>query len=130
MRATTAGLVAGAAAALLVAGCGGGDDGSGAGGDCLDGTSGEVTIVAKDIAWDADCIEATADEPLVISVDNRDSGVNHNLHLKDAPGNPKTGLEPGPVVQRLTVTLPAGSYEYVCDIHPNMVGTLEAAAAT
>jgi hypothetical protein len=116
--------------ALLAGACGGGDDDGAAGGGCLDGTAGEVTIVAKAIAWDADCIDATADEPLVISIDNRDVGVNHNFHLKDAPGKPKTELEPGPVVQELTVTLAAGSYAYVCDIHPNMVGTLEVADAS
>lgn len=130
MRPMTTRLVTATAVALLVAACGGGDDDGAASGDCLDGTSGEVTIVAKDLSWDAECIDATAEEELVISVDNRDAGVNHNLHLKDAPGKPKTELEPGPVVQELTVTLPTGSYKYVCDIHPNMVGTLEVAAAS
>jgi hypothetical protein len=106
-----------------------GDDRAPAAG-CLDGTSGEVTIVAEDIAWDRDCIEAVAEEPLTITVDNRDDGVNHNLHLTDAPGEPSTELEAGPVTQTLEVPpLPVGDYEYVCDIHPNMVGTLQVAEA-
>ena len=50
--------------------------------------------------------------------------MNHNVHLPDAPGSPATELEPGPVTQELDVDLAAGSYEYLCDLHPNMVGTL------
>lgn len=113
---------------LALAACGD-DGGGGASGDCLDGTSGEVTIVAEDIAWDADCIDAVADDTLVITVDNQDDGVLHNLHLRDAPGEPATELEKGPVTQTLEVDLPEGDYDYVCDIHPNMLGTLRMAAA-
>lgn len=117
------------AAVLLAAGCGDDDGGGRVGGACLDGTSGEVTVVAESIAWDADCIDAVADQPLVITIDNRDDGVQHNLHLRDAPGRPTTKLERGPVVQTLEVTLPAGGYDYICDIHPNMLGTLRVAPA-
>lgn len=117
------------AAVLLAAGCGDDDGGGRAGGACLDGTSGEVTVVAESIAWDADCIDAVADQPLVITIDNRDDGVQHNFHLRDAPGRPTTKLERGPVVQTLEVTLPAGGYDYICDIHPNMLGTLRVAPA-
>ena len=46
-----------------------------------------------------------------------------------APGSPATDLEQGPSRQELDVDLAAGSYEYVCDIHPNMVGTLTVDAA-
>ena len=113
---------------LALAACGD-DDGGSASGDCVDGTSGEVTIVAEDLAWSADCIDAVADEPLVITVDNQDDGVLHNLHLRDAPGEPATELEKGVVVQTLEVELPEGDYEYVCDIHPNMLGTLQMAPA-
>jgi plastocyanin len=60
-------------------------------------------------------------------VDNRDVGVNHNLHVTGAPGAPATALEAGPVEQRLPIPgdLPAGAYDYVCDVHPDMTGVLE-----
>ena len=75
---------------------------------------------------DAACAAAGEDGHVTIEVDNRDDGVNHNLHLADAPGEPTTDLEAGPVVQQLEVELPAGRYRFVCDIHPTRVGSLEA----
>jgi plastocyanin len=125
-----------AAGSLLLGACG--DDGgsSSSSGDtsttgqehgCAVAEGGAVTIVAKDLAWDVPCLQAPEGNPLTITVDNRDTGVNHNLHVKDLPGGPATELEAGPVTQRLELPsgLPAGEYAYVCDIHPNMTGTLE-----
>jgi plastocyanin len=115
-----------AAAVLLVGACSSSDDaGPAPAAGCRSAEGGRVTIVAADVAWDTDCLETPAGQPLTIVIDNRDDGVNHNLHLTDAPGTPKTELEAGPVTQELAVSLEAGDYSFVCDIHPNMVGTLE-----
>ena len=100
------------------------DDGEAA---CAEaGEDGHVAIVAEDLAWDVECAVVPADVPVTIEVDNRDDGVAHNLHLTDAPDGPATELENGPVVQQLEVELPVGRYRFVCDIHPTMVGSLEA----
>lgn len=120
------------AAAVLagrsLGGCGGDDappdPRQGAG--CAAAEAGEATVVAEDLAWRPTCLEVPADTPVTVVVDNRDDGVNHNLHLTDAPGEPTTELEAGPVVQRLDLDLPVGTYRFVCDIHPTMVGSLEA----
>jgi plastocyanin len=90
---------------------------------CKDARDGRVTLVAEDIRWDTDCLRADPGA-LTIEVDNQDEGINHNVHLPDAPGSPATELEPGPVIQELEVVLTTGEYEYICDLHPNMVGTL------
>jgi plastocyanin len=127
-RATTL-LAVLAAASLALGACGGDDDSDAADATCNEVADGEVTIAAEDLAWEPTCLSGPADEPFTIVIDNRDDGVNHNLHLTDAPDEPATKLEPGPGTQELEVTLPAGDYELVCDIHPNMVGTLEVAAA-
>jgi hypothetical protein len=113
------------AAAVLLTGCGGTDDDprEGGAGACKDADRGRVTLVADDLRWDTDCLRSPAG-PLTIEVDNRDDGQNHNVHLPDAPGSPATDLEQGPSRQELDVELRAGSYEFICDIHPNMVGTL------
>jgi plastocyanin len=86
----------------------------------------DVVIVAEDMAFDPDEVEVPAGEPVTVVIDNRDVGVNHNLHLKGAPDPNETELEQGVSQQALTVTLPAGEYEFVCDIHPGMDGTMVA----
>ena len=114
-----------AAAALVAAGCGSDDDGSGLSSEPVPDDP-DVVIVAESMAFDPDEVEVAADEPVTIVIDNRDEGVNHNIHVEDAPEPNKTRLELGTSQQALTVTLPAGDYEFVCDIHPNMRGTLAA----
>lgn len=93
---------------------------------CKAAVEGRVTLVADDVRWDTDCLEA---EPgaLTIVVDNRDAGVNHNVHLSSLPDSPASPLAAGPSRQELTVKMDVGAYEFICDIHPNMVGTLTVA---
>jgi plastocyanin len=111
---------------LAVAGCGD-TGGSAPAPTCHEVRDGEVEITARDLAWDTDCLEAPADASFTIVVRNEDVRVNHNLHVPSAPGSPATDLVPGPVIQELPFDdgLAAGSYEFLCDIHPTMVGTLE-----
>jgi len=90
---------------------------------CKVAEGGHVTLVADDNRWDTDCLQARPG-PLTIDVDNRDDGGNHNVHLPDVPGSPATELELGPSTQELVVVLEPGSYEFVCDLHSNMLGTL------
>jgi len=117
---------------LVVVACSSDDDDAGegdSGGGCQAAVDGEVTLVADDLRWDTDCLEAPAG-PLTIVVDNVDDGQNHNVHLPTAPGSPATDLEQGPSRQALEVDLTPDAYEYVCDIHPNMVGTLTVTPAS
>ncbi len=100
-------------------------------GGCQDAADGQLAIVAIDLAWSTPCLRAPAGVPLTVAIDNRDVRVNHNLHVPLAPGSPATPLEAGPVTQRLELPpLDPGDYEYLCDIHPTMVGTLEVRPAT
>jgi len=97
---------------------------------CKVAQDGRLTLITEEgNRWDTDCLEASPG-PLTIEVDNRDDGGNHNVHLPDAPGSPATELEQGPSKQELEVTLEAGSYEFVCDLHTNMVGTLTVGGAS
>jgi plastocyanin len=113
------------AAVLAAAGCGDDDGGSGLSSEPVPDDP-DVVIVAEDMAFDPDEVRVAADEPVTVVIDNRDDGVNHNIHVEDAPEPNRTSLELGESQQALTVTLPAGEYGFVCDIHPNMTGTMVA----
>ena len=123
-------LVLGLTAALVAAF---GDDGEAEppAGGCHEAVDGRVEITADDLAWDTDCLRAPAGERLAIVIRNEEEGVNHNLHLPGLPGSPATDLVEGPATQELLLDPgPAeGTYEYLCDIHPTMVGALEVAGA-
>jgi len=122
-------LAGGAAAAMFVAACGGGggnDDEPAGDALDLDRAVTEFTIVAENIEWDLERVVVPAGREITATIDNRDRGIVHNLHVK-SPGDPKTELEKGPVTQTLRFTIAEpGSYEFVCDAHLNMTGTVEA----
>jgi plastocyanin len=113
------------AALAVVAACGGDDDGDGLSSEPVPDDP-DVVVVAEDMAFDPGDVRVAAGEPVTIVIDNRDDGVNHNIHVEDAPEPNKTSLEQGVSQQALTVTLDEGEYDFVCDIHPNMTGTMVA----
>ena len=86
----------------------------------------DATVLAEDMAFDPDDLRLTAGEPATIVIDNRDDGVQHNIHVEGAPEPNSTPLEAGESQQALTVELDAGTYTFVCDIHPNMQGVIVA----
>lgn len=111
-----------ASAALLLAACGD-DDGADQGTGESQVTA--FTIIAENIQWDRDRVVVPAGREVTATIDNRDRGIPHNLHIK-SPGDPKTELENGPVTQTLRFTIDEpGTYDFVCDAHTNMTGTIE-----
>ena len=113
------------AAVGALAACGGDDGDAGPSSEPVPDDP-DVVVVAENMAFDPDAVDVAADESVTIVIDNRDDGVNHNIHVKDAPEPNRTQLELGISQQALTVALPAGEYEFVCDIHPAMTGTMVA----
>jgi plastocyanin len=87
----------------------------------------DLTLVAEDVAFVTTELQAAAGSPVTITLDNRDDGVPHNLHVEGADGGDvATEVESGPVTQELEVSFStAGEYTYVCDVHPDtMRGTI------
>ena len=87
-----------------------------------------LTLVAKNIDFDTDELEAPAGE-ITFVVDNQDAGVPHNAAIyegDDAKGElmGKTKLKNGKSIDEVTLTLESGEYFFVCDAHPNMKGKL------
>jgi plastocyanin len=87
-------------------------------------------LAAIDVAFDQETLVVPADRPFVLVFENRDS-LQHNVSIyADAAlqqrrfegllfGGPATRWYPVPA-------LAAGKYVFVCDLHPNMRGLLEA----
>jgi len=74
----------------------------------------------KDAKTKAALIEARANEPIRVVVDNQDP-VFHDFKVKSAD----IKVDLGPQDEKLVVfTLPAGGYEYVCTLHPGMTGDI------
>jgi plastocyanin len=94
------------------------------------GTTG-IAISAMNIAFEQTAVTALAGKAFQITFDNKDSGVPHNvaIHKDNASGGEvfKGEIITGPATKTYDVpALDAGTYAFVCSVHPNMTGTLTA----
>jgi plastocyanin len=88
-----------------------------------------IAVSAVNVQFEQTELQAPADTPFQIAFDNKDTGVPHNVAIHE--GSP-TGPEifqgeifPGPETRTYDVpALPAGTYGFICTVHPNMTGTL------
>lgn len=86
-----------------------------------------VDVTAQSIAFQQTSISATANQAFQIQFHNADAGIPHNIAIKDASGTIVfTGaIFSGDATQTYDVkALPAGTYQFFCQVHPNMTGTL------
>jgi plastocyanin len=87
-----------------------------------------LKIAAKNIAFDTSALTATANTPFVIAFDNNDPGEAHNVAIKlgsDLIFNPlPTIVGPAHADYYISAGLPAGTYAFLCIVHPVMHGTL------
>ena len=86
-----------------------------------------IVVVAKDLKFSTASITAPADEAFQIVLDNQESAP-HNVAIKDASGAEKFK---GEIISSKQITydvpaLAAGAYEFWCEVHPDMKGTLTA----
>ena len=89
--------------------------------------SGVVDITAFNIAWTTKDVSAPANTGFKIHFDNQDASTPHNIIIKDGTGMEmfKTDLLTGVATMDYDVpALPAGTYTFVCVVHPAMVGNL------
>ncbi len=90
-----------------------------------------LTLTAAGIAFDTDTLAVPANAPFRIVFTNNDAGIPHNVAIhRDSPTGPLVwagDIFSGVETRTYEVpALPAGTYGFVCTVHPNMTGTLTA----
>jgi plastocyanin len=121
---STAGMAGLLAAGLLLLGCGGSAPAVSPG----DLPAVLVQLAADDMAFDRSQLEVPADAPFAIEFDNREP-VPHNVSIRGTSLSRATEILTGPATHTYVIgPLPAGTYRFVCDLHPEMGGTLEVSA--
>lgn len=88
----------------------------------------EVKLVADQIAFDTDELEAPAGASVVVKLHNADEGVPHNVSFYERKGGKAVvvgEIVSGPADTVVKVTAPSeGSLYFQCDVHPEMSGEL------
>jgi plastocyanin len=88
---------------------------------------GATVIAAKDLVFVPTEVTVTADEPVTIFFDNQED-LPHNIAIKDSTG---ADVFKGEIINIGQITydiepLAAGAYPFICEVHPNMTGTITA----
>jgi plastocyanin len=112
----------GALAAVLAA-CSGSSAGTAAPAGSVDPNA--TVVAAKDLMFSPTEVTAPADAAFEIVFDNQE-GVPHNMAISDSTG---TNVFKGEIVssQQVTYSVPAlaaGAYPFICEVHPDMKGTI------
>ena len=90
-----------------------------------------VELTAENLAFDRSSLRFPAGVIVALTLDNRDPGILHNVAIyPSSGGDPVFRGETFTGIQTETYLLgplPAGSFRFVCDVHPTMSGTLTVA---
>ena len=89
-----------------------------------------VTVVARNLAYDKRTIAASPGADMTVVLDNQDSGVLHNIAFyTNRSGSTKIYVGeltagPGKLTEKFKAPASAGNYFFRCDAHPDqMTGT-------
>jgi plastocyanin len=95
------------------------------------GGMGETYVISavNPIEFEQSAFEAAAGVPFTIVFNNNNVGVPHNvaIHVETAKGEEVFKGEVFPGIGTRTYNVPAltaGTYAFICSVHPNMAGTL------
>ena len=121
------------ALALVAAGCGGDDDdngggnGSSGGGGCATSeqeapaaTGGGAQVTMKDIKFNPGTVSIKKGQTVIWT---NDDSVGHDVTADGFKSGDPGGIEPGQTFQHKFPK--AGTYQYVCSVHPGMEGTVK-----
>lgn len=87
-----------------------------------------ISLMARSLAFETDELTTTAARPFSLIFHNQDAGLQHNVAILDGDGDVEFRGELFSGPDTVTYNIPAlgaGSYDFVCDIHPQqMTGVL------
>jgi plastocyanin len=89
--------------------------------------AGLVEISAQNIAFSTNQLSVAANLAFMINFANNDAGIPHNIEIKDGAGVTLFNGDIFNGVETRTYSvepLSPGTYQFLCSVHPNMVGTL------
>ena len=114
-------LLTAAVVAVLIAACGGGAAATPRGTPAV-----TVGLSVLNSAFEQASLTVPAGVTYAIDFDNKDS-LPHNVNIQGGPPSSQGEIFSGPG-ERVYVfpALPAGTYTFHCDVHPNMTGTIQA----
>ena len=89
-----------------------------------------ASVVARGLGVRPHVADLAADTEVTLTFDNRDDAAvagPHNVSIYDGDTSLFTGdLIEGPAAVDYTILpMPAGTYEFRCDVHPTMIGSVE-----
>lgn len=84
-----------------------------------------LDLSAANVAFDKSELTVPADQVFAINFSNNDN-VPHNVSIRGVSGGDQVGqvINGGSSTTYVFGPLPAGTYHFVCDIHPEMTGTI------
>jgi plastocyanin len=87
------------------------------------------TITARNVEFEPTTVAMEAGVPLRVILQNDDAGLPHNILVRGGGTDiGKTEIVTGIARAELSFgPLPPGEYEFLCEIHPNMAGTITVA---
>ena len=86
-----------------------------------------MTIAAKDLKFLQTEVTVPANQPFALTLDNQEAAP-HNIHVTGPNGEVSHGetfAGPGQRTQQVPALAP-GQYPFLCDVHPDMKGTITA----
>ena len=101
--------------------------GTGSPAPSIDANAPKVSVIASGIQFTTPTITAPAGTPFVIEFDNQDAGTPHNIQIKDSTGAVVFSGDTFNGVATKDYQVPAlaaGTYPFICTVHPTMTGTL------
>lgn len=117
-----------AALAIVTAACSGATAAPGSDAPGPSAPAGDaIVIVAKDMKFQTAAVTVKAGTPVAIVLDNQESAP-HNIAIKDASGAEvfKGEIVTNTKVNNAIPALAPGTYTFLCEVHPDMKGTITA----